>query len=190
MIAEQEVIYGSKSPLKKSPSVKKTPRTPTSSTPRTPTGIAASRRVSTPRSDLKSTLSCTPKKTDKVHQIQPLNYLDDDGDSYISSGSFSGVLFFFPPTFLATGLQTSLALLCMGLIIVFLPVWFGRKQSVEDLLPLVLAEVWQGDCLGYVRFSRSNTFIRLRKKGNLNIVRFEHNDMFLCIFFFKTVFGF
>ncbi|XP_057446426.1 65-kDa microtubule-associated protein 3-like isoform X2 [Lotus japonicus] len=85
LIAEQEVIYGSKSPLKKSPSVKKTPRTPTSSTPRTPTGIAASRRVSTPRSDLKSTLSCTPKKTDKVHQIQPLNYLDDDGDSYISS---------------------------------------------------------------------------------------------------------
>ncbi|KAJ1431351.1 Microtubule associated protein [Sesbania bispinosa] len=81
MIAEQELLYGSKPSPSKPQSVKKAPKTP-----RTPGGSAASRRVSlggsmlqTPKADSKAT-----RKTDKVNQIEQLGYLDD-GASYLSS---------------------------------------------------------------------------------------------------------
>ncbi|CAL0299929.1 unnamed protein product [Lupinus luteus] len=77
MIAEQEVLYGSKPSPSKPQSVKKGPRMST--------GGASSRRVSlggamlqTPKPDSKATHSRAVRKTDKVHQIEQLNYLDDD----------------------------------------------------------------------------------------------------------------
>ncbi|OIV90712.1 hypothetical protein TanjilG_15098 [Lupinus angustifolius] len=77
MIAEQEVLYGSKPSPSKPQSVKKGPRMST--------GGASSRRVSlggamlqTPKPDSKATHSRALRKTDKVHQIEQLNYLDDD----------------------------------------------------------------------------------------------------------------
>ncbi|KAK7268955.1 hypothetical protein RIF29_21666 [Crotalaria pallida] len=83
MIAEQEVLYGSKPSPSKAQSVKKGPRMST--------GGAASRRVSlggamlkTPKPDLKATHSRAMRKTDKVHQIEQLNYLDD-GASCLSA---------------------------------------------------------------------------------------------------------
>ncbi|XP_014510907.1 65-kDa microtubule-associated protein 3 [Vigna radiata var. radiata] len=74
MIAEQEALYGSKPSPSKPQSVKKGSRMST--------GGATSRRVSlggamlqTPKPDLKATRAM--RKTDKGHQIEHLNYLDD-----------------------------------------------------------------------------------------------------------------
>lgn len=89
MIAEQEVLYGSKSPSK-AQSTRKAPRTPN--------GSAASRRGtfggSTLKPDSKATQSSSTRKTDKVNQIAQINYLDD-GISCFSSGSFLYTLLLF-----------------------------------------------------------------------------------------------
>lgn len=84
MIAEQEALYGSKPSPSKPQSVKKGSRMST--------GGATSRRVSlggamlqTPKPDLKATRAM--RKTDKGHQIEHLNYLDD-GISGLSAGAF------------------------------------------------------------------------------------------------------
>ncbi|XP_004495425.1 65-kDa microtubule-associated protein 3-like [Cicer arietinum] len=83
MIAEQEALYGSKPSPSKPQSVKKGSRMST--------GGAASRRVSlggamlqTPKHDSKATTSRAMRKTDRVHQIDQLSYLDD-GVSCLSS---------------------------------------------------------------------------------------------------------
>ncbi|XP_058763015.1 65-kDa microtubule-associated protein 3-like [Vicia villosa] len=84
MIAEQEALYGSKPSPSKPQSVKKGARMST--------GGAASRRVSlggamlqTPKPDSKATAnSRAMRKTDKVHQIEQLSYLED-GISCLSS---------------------------------------------------------------------------------------------------------
>ncbi|CAI8585216.1 unnamed protein product [Vicia faba] len=72
IIAEQEVLYGSKSPSK-ALSARKAPRTPN--------GSAASRRVtfggSTLKPDSKLTHSSSIKKTNRMHQIEQTNDLDD-----------------------------------------------------------------------------------------------------------------
>ncbi|XP_027357305.1 65-kDa microtubule-associated protein 3 [Abrus precatorius] len=85
LIAEQEVLYGSKPSPSKVQSAKKPPRMSTG------TGSAASRRVSvggamlqTPKPDSKAAQSCSTRKTDKAHQIEQLNNLDD-GVSCLSS---------------------------------------------------------------------------------------------------------
>ncbi|KAK7314898.1 hypothetical protein VNO77_33428 [Canavalia gladiata] len=72
MIAEQEVLYGSKGSPSKALIAKKMLRMSS--------GNAATRRVSHGGSMLQ-----TPRKTDKAHQNEPLNNLDD-GVSYLSSG--------------------------------------------------------------------------------------------------------
>lgn len=97
MIAEQEALYGSKPSPSKPQSVKKASRMST--------GGAASRRVSlggamiqTPKPDSKATSSRAMRKTDKAHQIEQLNYLDD-GFSCLSSGSLLK-LYFYPSFFL------------------------------------------------------------------------------------------
>ncbi|QCE07558.1 65-kDa microtubule-associated protein 3-like [Vigna unguiculata] len=76
MIAEQEALYGSKPSPSKPQSVKKGPRMST--------GGSTSRRVSlggamlqTPKPDSKATHARAMRKTDKGHQIEHLNYLDD-----------------------------------------------------------------------------------------------------------------
>jgi len=86
MIAEQEALYGSKPSPSKPQSVKKGPRMST--------GGATSRRVSlggamlqTPKPDSKASHSRAMRKTDKGHQIEHLNYLDD-GISGLSAGGF------------------------------------------------------------------------------------------------------
>ncbi|KAE9612054.1 hypothetical protein Lal_00022212 [Lupinus albus] len=79
MIAQQEALYGSKPSPSKPQSVKKGPRMST--------GGAASRRVSLGGAMLqtpKPTHSRALRKTDKVHQIEQLNYLDD-GASCLSA---------------------------------------------------------------------------------------------------------
>ncbi|KAL5081092.1 hypothetical protein RYX36_009513 [Vicia faba] len=72
IIAEQEVLYGSKSPSK-ALSARKAPRTPN--------GSAASRRVtfggSTLKPDSKLTHSSSIKKTNRMHQNEQTNDLDD-----------------------------------------------------------------------------------------------------------------
>ncbi|AES75903.2 putative microtubule-associated protein, MAP65/Ase1/PRC1 [Medicago truncatula] len=72
MIAEQEVLYGSKSPSK-AQSARKAPRTPN--------GSAANRRGtfggSVLKPDSKATQSSSTRKTDKVNQIEQTNNLDD-----------------------------------------------------------------------------------------------------------------
>jgi len=80
--AEKEVLYGTKVSPSKTQNAKKTPRS----------GSAACRRISlgcqTPKSDSKpyqSQLSFT-KRTEKAHQNDRLNNLDDDV-SCLSSGS-------------------------------------------------------------------------------------------------------
>ncbi|CAK8532444.1 unnamed protein product [Lathyrus sativus] len=79
IIAEQEVLYGSKSPSKVLSARK---------APRTPNGSAASRRVtfggSMLKPDSKLTRSSSTKKTDRAHQIEQINDLDD-GMSGLSS---------------------------------------------------------------------------------------------------------
>lgn len=92
MIAEQEALYGSKPSPSKPQSVKKGSRMST--------GGAASRRVSlggamlqTPKPDSKATTnSRATRKTDKVHQIDQLSYLED-GISCLSSGSLFKLYF-------------------------------------------------------------------------------------------------
>lgn len=88
MIAEQEVLYGTKSSPSKSQNVKKAPRTPT--------GGATNKRffhggsmLQSTKPDSKSTLSrsSSTKKTDKGPQNDEFNNLDD-GTSSLSSGSF------------------------------------------------------------------------------------------------------
>ncbi|XP_019441133.1 PREDICTED: 65-kDa microtubule-associated protein 3-like [Lupinus angustifolius] len=79
MIAQQEALYGSKPSPSKPQSVKKGPRMST--------GGAASRRVSLGGAMLqtpKPTHSRAVRKTDKLHQIEQLNYLDD-GASCLSA---------------------------------------------------------------------------------------------------------
>ncbi|XP_004514978.1 65-kDa microtubule-associated protein 3 [Cicer arietinum] len=80
LIAEQEVLYGSKSSPSKPQSARKAPRTPN--------GSSASRRVtfggSTLKPDSKATQSSSTRKTDKLRQIDQTNYLDD-GISCLSS---------------------------------------------------------------------------------------------------------
>lgn len=82
MIAEQEVLYGSRSPSK-AQSARKAPRTPN--------GSAANRRGtfggSVLKPDSKATQSSSTRKTDKVNQIEQTNNLDD-AISCFSSGSF------------------------------------------------------------------------------------------------------
>ncbi|KHN27850.1 65-kDa microtubule-associated protein 3 [Glycine soja] len=74
IIVEKEVLYGSKPSPSKAQSVKKAPRLSTRST--------SSKRISlgcqTPKSDSKATQSFSTGKTDKVHQNEQLNNLDDD----------------------------------------------------------------------------------------------------------------
>ncbi|XP_047151080.1 65-kDa microtubule-associated protein 3-like isoform X1 [Vigna umbellata] len=80
MTAEKEVLYGSKVSPSKAQSAKKTPRA----------GSAACRKISlgcqTPKSDSKpyQSQSSFIKRTDKAHQNDRLNNLDDDV-SYLSS---------------------------------------------------------------------------------------------------------
>jgi len=82
IIAEKEVLYGSKPSPLKAQSAKKTPRMST--------GSSASRKISfgcqTPKSDSKSNQSFSTRKADKAHQNDRLNNLDDDV-SCLSSGS-------------------------------------------------------------------------------------------------------
>ncbi|KAI5444781.1 hypothetical protein KIW84_013164 [Lathyrus oleraceus] len=82
IIAEQEVLYGSKSPSK-ALSARKAPRTPN--------GSAASRRVtfggSMLKPDSKLTRSSSIRKTDRVHQMEQVNDLDDGMSC--TSGVFS-----------------------------------------------------------------------------------------------------
>jgi hypothetical protein len=77
LVAEQEVLYGSKSPSKPQSARK---------APRTPSGSAGSRRGtfggSMLKPDSKLTRSSSTRKTDRVHQIE------DDGISCLSSGIF------------------------------------------------------------------------------------------------------
>ena len=83
IIVEKEVLYGSNPSPSKAQSVKKAPRLSTRST--------SSKRISlgcqTPKSDSKATQSFSTGKTDKVHQNEQLNNLDDDV-SCLSSGSY------------------------------------------------------------------------------------------------------
>lgn len=82
IIAEQEVLYGSKSPSK-ALSARKAPRTPN--------GSAPSRRVtfggSMLKPDSKLTRSSSIRKTDRVHQMEQINDLDDGMSC--TSGVFS-----------------------------------------------------------------------------------------------------
>lgn len=77
LIAEQEILYGSKPSPSKPQSAKKAPRTPN--------GSSANRRNTFGVSMLQK--SCSARKLDKVHQIEQINYLDD-GISCLSSGGF------------------------------------------------------------------------------------------------------
>ncbi|KAI4351873.1 hypothetical protein L6164_006179 [Bauhinia variegata] len=83
LIAEQELLYGSKPSPSKPQSVKKPPRAST--------GGATNRRVSlggatvqTPKPDTKAPQPRSTKKNDKIHQIDQQNHLDD-GISSLSS---------------------------------------------------------------------------------------------------------
>ncbi|KAJ6764486.1 65-KDA MICROTUBULE-ASSOCIATED PROTEIN 3 [Salix koriyanagi] len=90
LIAEQEVLYGSKPSPSKPPSVKKTPRVST--------GGASNRKLSlggpmlqTPRPDLPQSSKATPRprtgnKVDRTHQNDHLKPQQDDGFDALSTG--------------------------------------------------------------------------------------------------------
>ncbi|KAF7813304.1 65-kDa microtubule-associated protein 3-like [Senna tora] len=90
LIAEQEVLYGSKPSPSKLPSFKKVPRVST--------GGATNKKVShggamaqTPKHDSKGTQSRTTQKSDKAHQIDEFSHLDDDTLSSTSARRGFGI---------------------------------------------------------------------------------------------------
>ena len=115
MIAEQEVLYGSKPSPSKPQSVKKASR-PSSASGATKRVSLGGAMVQTPT---KATQSCSTRKTDKVQQSEQLNYLDD-GTSCLSSGSLFRLYSFLPLLFLAD------FLLGKSIVIVFL--LFGWEE--------------------------------------------------------------
>lgn len=82
LVAEQEVRYGSKPTPSKSSSFKKTSKM--SSFKKAPQGGSM---LQIPKPDQKGTQPSTTRKTDKAHQSDEFNHLDD-GTSSFSSGIF------------------------------------------------------------------------------------------------------